>query len=83
MQQICPYGCENTIGSYRCKSTPDSEIELITVDGDRSYTTEMSSPVKTCGSGMMLDASNMCVDIGKKQSTINSELTSIIKIREY
>lgn len=65
MQQVCPFGCENTIGSYRCKSSPDAEIEMITTaDVDRSsYTTEMSAPVKTCGSGMMLDASNNCIDI--------------------
>lgn len=67
IQQSCP-GCENTIGSYLCReasppSTPDSEVEAVTTNVVDPYTTEMSAPVKTCGSGMMLDASNNCVDI--------------------
>lgn len=71
MLEVCPFGCENSIGSYRCNdpppasssSSPDSEVEIVTANVDEPYTTEMSAPVKTCGSGMMLDASNNCIDI--------------------
>lgn len=69
MQQICPYGCKNSIGSYRCIDEPsilksdDSDVEIVTTNIVEPYTTEMSAPVKTCGSGMMLDASNKCIDI--------------------
>lgn len=55
MQQKCPFGCVNTIGSYFCQEGLDSEVEI--------YTTKMSAPVKTCGNGMMLDVANNCVDI--------------------
>lgn len=64
MQDVCPFGCENSVGSYRCKeappSSPDSEVESYTTE---AYTTERSAPVKTCGSGMILDATNNCIDI--------------------
>lgn len=63
MQQKCPFGCENTIGSYYCKEGLDSEVEIITSNAGETYTTEMSAPVKTCGNGMMLDGANNCVDI--------------------
>lgn len=63
MQEKCPFGCENTIGSYHCKEGVDSDVEIIASNGGESYTTEMSAPVKTCGNGMMLDASNNCIDI--------------------
>lgn len=64
MQQVCPNGCLNTVGSYQCKNEPDSEVEIITSSNvDETGTTEMSAPVKTCGNGMTLDASNNCNDI--------------------
>lgn len=68
MQQVCPFGCENTIGSYRCKDAsastpPPEEVEIATTNIVEPYTTEISAPVKTCGAGMTLDASNICIDI--------------------
>lgn len=68
MQQVCPFGCENTIGSYRCKDAststpPPDEVEIVTTNIVEPYTTEVSAPVKTCGAGMTLDASNICIDI--------------------
>lgn len=66
MLEVCPFGCENTVGSYNCKPPPpltESEVEIVTKAVDEPYPTEISAPVKTCGSGMMLDASNNCIDI--------------------
>lgn len=54
----------NTIGSYNCKETVDSDVEIIT-NVSVKYTTEKSAPVKTCGNGMELDNANNCVDINE------------------
>lgn len=59
---ICPNGCENSIGSYRCLEE-DSEVEIIPTNVDVPNTTEFNAPVKACGDGLRLDDSNNCIDI--------------------
>lgn len=61
MLQLCPNGCENTIGSYRCVESPD--VEIIESNVDVSQATEPNAPVKACGDGLRLDESNNCIDI--------------------
>lgn len=62
IEQICPNGCENTVGSYRClNENPD--VEIIATNSDVSHTTEFNAPVKACGDGLRLDDSNNCIDI--------------------
>lgn len=56
ISELCEFGCENTVGSYRC------------VDGEKTNATPTYSidlsPIKTCGQGFRMDAFNMsCVDI--------------------
>lgn len=68
IEQTCPNGCENTVGSYRC--APQSpEIELIPTNevDERQNRLDHNSPVKTCGDGLELDASNNCIDIDECQ----------------
>lgn len=73
IEQSCSNGCENTIGSYRCIEQ-NSEVEIIPTnkvsegnDVDDTHSTERSAPVKVCGDGLELDASNNCVDIDECQ----------------
>lgn len=62
MNQHCPHGCENTVGSYRCLAqTPD--VEIIPTGGEASSTTELNAPVKACGDGLRFDDANNCIDI--------------------
>lgn len=62
--EICPNGCENTIGSYRCVEF-ESNVEIIQKSDDEkiSQTAEPNAPVKACGDGLKLDALNNCIDV--------------------
>lgn len=68
IEDECEFGCENTVGSYRCAEPitqppaalpPQVTEATVIADVDEPDLT----PIKACGDGFTLDANSNCVDI--------------------